>query len=229
MHKTKMFIPIKGHSERIPNKNFVDFGGLPLWEFCVSQWQDSFDITIDTDSNRVKSAVKSKYKNVTVIDRDWDLVGDHVSVNKIIDRWLNKLEVPNEEPVIQTHVTNPLVNADIFVEAVQIAKSPNYDSVFSVTQVQARLWRLDERGGFGQVPIPVNHNPYILEPTQRLSPIYIDNSCFYIFSKQSFVKNHNRIGSNPYFYKLEYPYNVDIDDPHDLELARFTYGQIKSD
>ena len=59
----------------------------------------------------------------------------------------------------------------------------NYDSLFSVTEHRVRCYDKDRN--------PINHNPRKLIRTQDLSPIYEENSNFYIFSRNSFKKNNN--------------------------------------
>ena len=44
----------------------------------------------------------------------------------------------------------------------------------------------------------MNHDPAVLARTQDLDPIYLENSCFYIFSKDSFAATGNRLGSAVY-------------------------------
>ena len=52
-----------------------------------------------------------------------------------------------------------------------------------------------------------------------MPPIYDENSCIYIFSRKSFLKNKSRIGANPYFFKIDNLESVDIDEEFDFILA----------
>jgi CMP-N-acetylneuraminic acid synthetase len=72
---------------------------------------------------------------------------------------------------------------------------------------------------------PINHHGSsdILR-TQDLDPIYEENSCFYIFSKDSFAKNgNNRIGNKPFYFTINKLESIDIDYYEDLQLARALY------
>ena len=46
----KFFIIIKEKSERLPNKNFLDLGGIPLYKHLLNQLSTE-DVYIDTDSD----------------------------------------------------------------------------------------------------------------------------------------------------------------------------------
>jgi N-acylneuraminate cytidylyltransferase len=66
---------------------------------------------------------------------------------------------------------------------------------------------------------PINHNPNKLERTQDLEPLYKENSNFYLFSKDSFIKNNNRIGNNPFKFEMSRIESIDIDNQEDWDLA----------
>jgi CMP-N-acetylneuraminic acid synthetase len=87
-----------------------------------------------------------------------------------------------------------------------------YDTFFAVNKTQARLY--DNNGN------PINHNPTEMLRTQDLSPIYEENSNFYIFSKESFYSAGNRrIGIKPCMYIMSKLESVDIDEEDDFILA----------
>ena len=76
---------------------------------------------------------------------------------------------------------------------------------------------------------PLNHDPHDkLLRTQDLEPIYVDCSCFYIFSRESFrnAGNH-RIGHTPYFFEMDEIESIDIDYEKDFILAEKIYKQLK--
>ena len=83
--------------------------------------------------------------------------------------------------------------------------------MFGVTKTQDRFWNLDG--------VAVNHDPQILLRTQDLPPIYKENSSIYIFSKESFINNNNRIGNNPYMFEIGKIETYDIDTEIDFMVA----------
>ncbi|MEK7253629.1 MAG: acylneuraminate cytidylyltransferase family protein, partial [Bacteroidota bacterium] len=92
---------------------------------------------------------------------------------------------------------------------------PIYDSLFSVTRLQTRLW--------DELARAVNHNPNILLRTQDLPPIFEENSCMYIFSKAILERKHNRIGDRPYLLEISKEEAQDIDVEIDFRIAEFLW------
>ena len=83
-----------------------------------------------------------------------------------------------------------------------------YDSLFSVTRIYKRFWYEDAK--------PVNHSLANEPTTQNLTPYFEENSCFYLFTKESFIKNNNRIGSKPKLFEIPKEESWDIDEEEDL-------------
>ena len=124
-----------------------------------------------------------------------NLKGNEVSMNKIIDSMLDDCK---NESIIQTHTTNPFLKVSTIDSVLKehLNKGRNY---FTVTKIQERLY--DSYG------IPVNHIMDELVQTQDLDPIYIENSGFYIFTKESFKKNKNRISKDSKMFETKFPEN----------------------
>jgi CMP-N-acetylneuraminic acid synthetase len=120
---------------------------------------------------------------------------------------------------LQTHSTNPLLRPATISQAIQafLAKYPSYDSLFSVTRLQTRLW--DQHGH------PINHDPATLLQTQDLPPIYQENSCLYIFTRQNLVRRHNRLGERPLMFEIEAAEAWDIDEELDFAITDFLLSQ----
>ena len=114
---------------------------------------------------------------------------------------------------LQTHSTNPLLRSETISRSIEtlIDNYPDYDSLFSVTRMQTRLW--DELGR------AVNHNPAILLRTQDLPPVYEENSCLYIFTRETLVSEHNRLGRRPYMFEIRADEAWDIDEEIDFQIV----------
>ena len=50
--------------------------------------------------------------------------------------------------------------------------------------------------------------------------ITMSNGGFFIFKKKLFKEMNNRIGKNPYYYTLNTPEDIEIDNWEDLKLAK---------
>jgi CMP-N-acetylneuraminic acid synthetase len=216
-------LPMKGNSERVPNKNMKEFSGKPLYQATLDVLLECSvidKVVVNTDSNRIKKDIEQNYDNkVIVIDRPKEICGDYVSMNKIIGHDIN---TQSADIFIQTHSTNPLLKKETLVEAIKkmisSTRTGHNDSVFSVTKTQKRFYNEDTT--------PMNHDPKMLV-TQHLPPIFEENSCFYIFTKESFIMNENRIGSKPFMFEIDKIEATDIDDPEDFIIAEILYKELR--
>lgn len=214
---------MKGNSERVPNKNLKAFNGSALYhaigdKLLRTKYIDQ--LVINTDSEQIAEDARSRYGDqVIIIPRPQDIQGDYVSMNDIIQYDLTQL---TGDHFLQTHSTNPLLKVETLDSAIKsyfdvIAKG--FDSVFSVTRLQTRLYDATAR--------PVNHDPNELRRTQDLDPLYEENSNFYIFSRASFAQaGHKRIGLKPSLFEVNKLEAVDIDEPEDFVLAELMYKHL---
>ena len=212
--KIKALIFMKEHSERVPNKNIRDFCGKPLFHYILESLSKSKyinEIIINTDSQKIAKNAK-EFFNVTIHMRpDYLLKIDSNEANLIIEDDISKIDC---EYFIQTHSTNPLLKTNSIDKSIEaFFNQQECDSLFSVTPYQNRLFF--ENGD------PVNHNPNQLIKTQDLPYLYEENSCIYIFSKNSFLKNKNRVGVNPKLFSIDRFEAVDIDEMEDFVFAEF--------
>jgi CMP-N-acetylneuraminic acid synthetase len=216
-------LPMKGHSERVPNKNIRLFSGKPLFHL-VADTLESCDaigsIIIDTDSERIADDARKHFSKVEIIERPKELQGDFVEMNDII---AHDLKMTGGEHYLQTHSTNPLLTTETLAAAIEcyFSSFENHDSLFSVTRMQTRLyWESGE---------PINHNPKELLRTQDLPPVFEENSNIFIFSKSSFTSAGNkRIGLRPVMFPMDKMEAVDIDEESDFRLAEMLY-RIRSE
>jgi len=215
--------PMKAHSERVPNKNIREFAGLPLFHHILDTLQETYavdEIVVDTDSKHIATEASKRFSKVRAIPRAEELRGDFVSMNDIIAYDISRVDA---DIYVQTHATNPLLSEKTISDALRrFATSDQHDSLFAVTRIQTRLYFADGR--------PINHDPKRLIRTQDLPPVYQENSCLYIFTKNSFEGSGNRrIGRRPLLYETDRIESIDIDDEFSFGLAELLarYSQKK--
>ena len=172
-------LPMKRNSERIPNKNFKIFKGKPLFQWILSTLL-SVDyikkIIINTDARdliHLDNKIKNKHK-IIIRDRNKNICGDRVSMNKIIEDDLN---FNGSGLYLMTHTTNPLISSKTLSRGINYylkeKKINNIDSLFTVNKYQSRFY--DSRIK------PINHRLNNLIPTQELNPLFEENSNFCLF------------------------------------------------
>lgn len=218
-NKCIALLPMKAHSERLPNKNIRSFCGNPLYHSILTSLLKSEyikEVVINTDIKSIAEEVTELFKNVRVIDRPKELCGDYISINSLIAYDMSQSE---GEHFLQTHSTNPLLTTETINKAIlkYFNNFEKFDSLFSVTRLQKRFYTPNGS--------PINHDPkdHLLR-TQDLPSIYEENSCIYIFSRDSFKKaNNHRIGLKPQMFEINLHESIDIDEESDFILAEALY------
>lgn len=213
MTRTVAIVPMRHHSERVPGKNYRPLAGIPLYHHVVRTLTSVPEIdlvVIDTDSDFIIDDCSKNFPNVEVLLRPEHLRDGAIAMNDVL---LNTLDQVEADTVLQTHSTNPFLKGSTVSAALRLYSEPerDFDSMFSVTRLQARLW-----DGNGK---PVNHDPSVLLRTQDLAPLFIENSCFFIFSAELLRKFGNRIGERPFMVEMAPLEAVDIDIEEDFQLA----------
>ena len=213
MIRTVAVVPMRHNSERVPGKNYRPLAGIPLYHHIVRTLSSVPEIdlvVIDTDSDYIINDCAHNFPHVQVLLRPEHLRDGAIAMNDVL---LNTLDQVEADIVLQTHSTNPFLKADTVSAALKLFTRPDreFDSVFSVTRLQARLWDAEIR--------PVNHDPSVLLRTQDLAPLFIENSCFFIFTPELLRERGNRIGVHPFMVEMAALEAVDIDTEADFSLA----------
>jgi len=207
---------MKANSQRVKGKNFRQLHGKPLFRWILDSLLaiDTIDeVIINTDARHVlaENGLEPGAR-VTIRDRKSELCGDEVSMNLILADDVANVEA---ETYLMTHTTNPMLSAQTIGRALAAyhdkAAEGEADSLFTVNKIQTRFYRNDVS--------PVNHDPDNLIQTQDLEPWFEENSCLYIFSRDSFARTNARIGKTPMMYETPALESVDIDTPDDWDLA----------
>ena len=213
-----IFIPIKKDSQRVPNKNFRDWGGKPLWRHTIDKYTTNKlqHVYISTDSEGIIKDCKD-IDNVTAYNREEHLRGHNVSVCKLIADCIQRFDLSGA--MAQIHVTNPFLKKHHVWNALKVLSQSESRSCFSCNERQVRFWRKESHG-----LVPVNHNPMNLVQTQDLPIYYEENSCFYIFRTEDVLKTGLRLCSNPLPIVIGSPYNLDIDTEEDWKFCEVVRG-----
>ena len=211
---------MKGHSARVPGKNMREFAGRPLFHAVVNTLLSTRHVrrvVIDTDSDEIKKSAR-QIDRVEIIDRNPKLIGDEVSVNLLIKDYLLSHD---DDQILQTHSTNPLLRPQAVDAAIErFLANEAATSLFSVTRLQERLYDKNLNA--------INHDPSELIPTQDLDPIFLENSNFYVFTRDGFLERETRITSRPIVFEMDPLEAIDIDEEHDFRLAEILYRQAQA-
>jgi CMP-N-acetylneuraminic acid synthetase len=215
MSKLVALVPMRHHSQRVPGKNYRLLAGKPLYQYIIETLlavSEIDEIVVDTDSEPVLEGLRLNFPQVKLLPRPAHLCADTISMNDIL---LYDTSQVKADFFLQTHSTNPLLNPGTITRAIQafFSKYPSHDSLFSVTRLQTRLY--DQNGH------PLNHDPNILLQTQDLPPVYEENSCLYMFTRENLTRRHNRLGENPLMFEMDSAEAWDIDEELDFAITEF--------
>jgi len=213
--KIVALVPMRHHSQRVPGKNYRRLGDKPLFHHIIATLlavPEMTEIVVDTDSPEVITGLQAFFPTVRVIERPAHLRADEMAMNEILAYDTAQVAA---DFYLQTHSTNPLLRAETISQAIRalMASYPSYDSLFSVTRWQTRLW--------DQLGRAINHNPAILLQTQDLPPVYEENSCLYIFQRETLLSHRNRLGERPLMFEIDAVEAWDIDEELDFAITDF--------
>jgi len=214
-------VPMRHHSQRVPGKNYRPLAGRPLYQHIIETLlavPEIAEVVVDTDSGPVMDGLRRDFPQVRVLPRPEHLRADAVPMNEILLYDTSQVEA---DFYLQTHSTNPLLKSATISRAIQtfLADYPAHDSLFSVTRLQTRLW--DANGH------AINHDPNILLQTQDLPPVYEENSCLYIFSRENLARRRNRLGERPLMFEMDAAEAWDIDEELDFAFTEFLMHRQK--
>ncbi len=213
-------VPMRHHSQRVPGKNYRMLDGKPLFHHILQNLlacPEINQVVVDTDSPEVAAGLQRFFPQVLLIDRPAHLRADDIPMNEILA--YDTAQAPADF-YLQTHSTNPLLRTETISNAIKtfLARYPAYDSLFSVTRLQTRLW--------DQLGRAINHNPAVLLQTQDLPPVYEENSCMYLFTRQTLMARRNRLGERPLMWEIDRSEAWDIDEEIDFAIVDFLKSQL---
>jgi len=219
MTKLIALLPMRHHSQRVPGKNYRPLAGKPLFHHIMETLlavPEINEVVVDTDSQPVQDGLRRDFPQVRLLPRPEYLCADTIPMNEILLYDTSQVEA---DFYLQTHSTNPLLRPGTISKAIQtfLAGFPAHDSLFSVTRLQTRLF--DQHGQ------ALNHDPKVLLQTQDLPPVYEENSCIYIFTRENLSRWRNRLGERPLMFEMDPAEAWDIDEELDFAITEVLMKQ----
>lgn len=203
--KIVAFCPIKLNNRRLPGKNIRELGGKPLMNHSIETVlnADIFDeIYIYCSDDSICSYLPP---NVKFLKRSALLDSDETTGKDIYQAFAKEIKA---DYYFLFHVTSPYLTKDSIIKAID-ALSSGYDSSFSAVKAQTFAW-------YNKKPLNFElHNPI---QTQRLVPIYLETSSFFLAPAKDLLKGV-RYGKKPFIVEVEERESIDIDNIEDWQKA----------
>ena len=219
-NKTIAIIPARGGSKRLPGKNTMPLGELPLIAHSIryAKQQAFIDaVYVSTDEEAIKQVALAY--GAIVVDRPQAISGD---LEPTVSALKHVLEFINDtvDNVVLLQATNPLRPKELAQEAFTIFLEKQVDSLFTVSRSHHKLGKI------------INHKfiPYNYEVGQRsqdLEPLFYENGLLYI-TKAAVLLNNEIITKEAFPLVVHHPFaTVDIDTQEDFDYAAYLFGKFQ--
>tara|TARA_B100000780_G_C21106183_1_gene446720 strand:- start:466 stop:1605 length:1140 start_codon:yes stop_codon:yes gene_type:complete len=205
------FIPARGGSKSILQKNIKVFCGKPLifWNLQELQNSDVDEIIVATDSNEIKSIVNSfNFSKLKVYNRSKENAQDVSSTESVMLEYIDSSNISNEDTFMLVQATSPFTQSIHFNEGLELFKQ--HDTILTCCQSKRFSWRNGKA---------LNYDIYNRPRRQDHKGTLIENGAFYISSVADIKSTKNRISADIGIYEMpEYTY-IEIDEPEDWIVA----------
>jgi YrbI family 3-deoxy-D-manno-octulosonate 8-phosphate phosphatase len=205
------FIPARGGSKSIPEKNIKVFCGKPLifWNLQELQNSDVDEIIVATDSAKIKSLVNTfSFSKVKVYDRSNKNAQDTSSTESVMLEYITNSNLSDEDTFILAQATSPFTQTIHFNQGLELFRQ--YDSILTCCESKRFSWRNGKS---------LNYDIYNRPRRQDHKGTFIENGAFYISSVGDIKATKNRISGDIGIYEMpEYTY-TEIDEAEDWIVA----------
>ncbi len=217
-------LPARGGSERIKNKNIVNFCGKPLIHYSLSAAKNAgiFDeIHVSTDSQDIADVVAKEGFPVAFM-RDSKLADSHTPLLPVLSWVLDEFERQGRifTEVCQIMPTAPLINADDLRQAYECFQG--YQKAHPLIAMSPFPAPVDWAMEINTEGRTVAREPEkLLLRSQDLKPCFYDSGAFVFYTADQ-IRNPDTSGTY-LAYTIPKSRSVDIDDTEDLEMAEILY------
>lgn len=205
------FIPARGSSKSIKEKNIMPLAGKPLiyWTILACVESKSIEkVYVSTDSKKIKQTVEGfGFDKVEVISRSPQTATDTASSESALIEFCQNYEF---EKVVFLQATSPLTKAEDIDGAIEKFKNEGADSLISAVHNFQFLW--DTKGN------PINYNPENRPRRQDWDGYYIENGAFYISTRKNILDSKCRISGKISYWEMSSKTIFEVDEPNDWQI-----------
>lgn len=220
-YKNIAIIPARGGSKRLPGKNILPLGDIPLIAHSILYAKNNSNIIdeiyVSTDDEEIKQ-IALEY-GAKVIDRPDNLSGDFEPTVSCMKHCLEHID-EQVENVILLQPTNPLRMDDLLKDAFEVFNKRHCDSLMTVTRNHHKLGKITDNRFE-----PFNYSPG--QRSQDLEPLFFENGLLYI-SKAELIAKDVIISADVLPFITNHVFaGVDIDTQEDLDYAEYLLQNLK--
>jgi CMP-N-acetylneuraminic acid synthetase len=220
--KNIAIIPARGGSKRLPSKNILSLGGIPLIAHSIifAQKNANFidEIYVTTDDEAIKR-IAMQY-GAKVIDRPNYLSGDHEPTLTALKHCVENISIESSDTVFVLQPTNPLRPENLIKDTFRAYEDNHVDSLMTVTRNFQKLGKVIDSQF-----IPFNYQ--MGQRSQDLEPLFFENGLLYI-SKVKLLLEEKIISKEAFPYEVNHIFaHLDIDTQEDFEFAEYLIAKNK--
>ena len=217
MNNITAFIPARGSSKGIPEKNIITFAGKPLVVHSIEYALNCSQIDeVVVSTNDDKIAKIARKTGARIVKRPSELSTNKATTESAIHHFFNKF---NKKPdiIVLLQPTSPYRPKGSLEKAITHFTENGFDSLLSITPTHRFYWRVKEdQTAFAE------YN-YLNRPRRqdmKLDDIrYVENGSLYIFTRKHFDKTGNRLGGKIGYVEWPKEYSLEIDTPLDFNMV----------
>lgn len=213
-----VFLPVKGTSERIANKNVSLLNGKPLFLNTLEKLMKcSFidEVYLDTELDSIYEM--AEYTNCKYLKRDPNLATNKTDGHSLFYNEAKRVEA---DIYVQILCTSPFIKPTTIEKGINILKEhkDEYDSVVLVRRDKQYTWNEDGP----------TYNREHIPNSKDLPDTVIETMGLYITNKEVALKQKRRYGTSPYLLDAEPIEATDVNYPLDFQFAEVISKGLKS-
>lgn len=213
--KVYAFVPAKGTSERVENKNKRFLDGDMLYVKALKtllKCKEIDKVFLDTEAEEMYTAVN--YLPITFMKRDPALANNKTDGHQM---FINEVKsYPQADIYVQLLCTSPFIKPETIDNAIKILKNSNeYDSAVLMKKDKFYFWDKNQKPTYN-----INHIPN----SKDLPETLIESMGLYISKKENALSTKRRFGNKPYLIFGSSEELIDVNTPEDLVFAQ-TYAK----
>ena len=210
------FIPIRGGSKSIPNKNIKLFCGKPLiyWSMIAACRANLInEVIIATDSLEFEAIINNfGEKKTKIYQRKKENAEDESSTESVMLEYIKyKKNLREDDVFVLIQATNPFITSEYLDDALYRYSISFSDSMLSCARMKRFFW--------GEKGMPMNYDLNNRPRRQDFKGILIENGSFYINKIKNVKEHKNRLSGSVSIYEMPDYTSFEIDEPDDWIIS----------
>lgn len=223
--KTIAFVPLRGGSKSIPEKNIKEISGKPLafWSIEAALKCSLIDkVFVSTDSKKIRETIfQIKNNKLKVVARSKKTATDNASTESAMLEFARKRN--DFQHIVLIQATSPLLTSKDLTGGINKFFRGKYDSLLSVTRQKRFLWKKKDN-----TAKPLNYNPLRRPRRQELNGFLVENGAFYITFRKNLLKSKCRLSGRVGYYEMPEETYYEVDEPSDWLIVENLLLQRKN-